>query len=631
MHFHVEPNDSMISQGISLAGSNRFVGTIRMMLFVAVGMITVSNCRLAWAQAMPTGHLPGIPASSLVIQYLVDQSRELTAADALNAPTGSWICNLPELETSFGYTTAAVWCHIRFSVHTDTAMVVELPTTRIDHVDWFRVTGNTAAYVTSNGYRDNADTTFAPQQYPSVRLRQSAPNEYQVLFRAVSDCALAIPIQIHPAAQLPAVELGRCARGHLEIGIAVAIAAVCMTLAMLFRDISLALLGFCGVWVICYGILFDTVLSLPGYSVPAWLPRTGCSFFGTLQAFSMLAFCAAHTGTGNLSRIDRLVLALGSCTSLAILLMHIWAPYSTLVSWLNGICILDSICSVWIISIRYRSDRNLPDLLPIVILMLAHFPALLLILYFHGYYLSYMSPRSLRMIAMPIVFCGLLFSLLQRRRSVENLRLHAALARVGESEARLMALRYQLNPHMLMNCLTAISSLSRRAPEQIPAVIHNLANILHAKLKPATGFHWTLDQELKLARSLVALEQVRFDGQLHFSESVSADAQSCSLPEMLLQPLVENALKYCTTDSRSPELKIEAFMGRDLLLIRVVNSLAIDTGVTVSEGFQIGHANIRERLDLTYGGRAQFQFSVREAFAVAEIRIPRTVDTNLHE
>jgi hypothetical protein len=430
---------------------------------------------------------------------------------------------------------------------------------------------------------------------------------------------------------MPAAELGRCARGHLEIGIAVAIVAVCMTLALLFRDISLALLGFCGVWVLCYGILFDTVLSLPGYRVPAWMPRTGCSFFGTLQAFSMLAFCAAHAGTRNLSRIDRLVLALGSCTSLAILLMHIWAPYSALVLWLNVICILDSSCSVWIISIRYRSDRKLPDLLPIVILMLAHLPGLLLILYFQGYYLSYISPRSLRMIAMPIVYCGLSFSLLQRRRSAENLRLHAALARVGESDARLMALRYQLNPHMLMNCLTAISSLSRRAPEQIPAVIHNLANILHAKLKPATGLNWTLDQELKLARSLVALEQVRFDGQLRFLESVSADAQSCSLPEMLLQPLVENAIKYCTTDPSAPELRIEAFTGPDFLQIRVVNSYAIDTGVTLSEGFRIGHANVQERLDLTYGGRAQFLFCVRETSAIAEIRIPRTVDANLHE
>jgi hypothetical protein len=619
----------MISQGITLAGSNRFFGTIRMMLFV--GMVTVSSCRPAWAQAMPTGHLPHIPTSSTVIQYLVDHSRQLTAEDALNAPTGAWIGNRPAVETSFGYTTAAVWCRIRFSSDTDTVMVVELPTTRIDHVDWFRVTGNTAVYMASNGYRDIADTTLAPQRYPSVRLRQSAPNEYQVLFRAISDCALAIPIQIHPAAQLQAVELSRCAHGHLEIGIAVAIAAVCMTLAILFRDISLALLGFCGVSVICYGILFDTVLSLPGYSVSSWLPRTGCSFFCTLQAVTMLAFSAAHSGIRNLSRFDCLMLALGSCTSILFLLLHMWVPYSTLVPWLNAICIVDSICSVWIISIRYRSDRNLRDLLPIVTLMAAHLPGLLLVLYFQGYSLSYLSPRSLRIIAMPIVYCGMSFSLLQRRRSVENLRLHAALARVGESDARLMALRYQLNPHMLMNCLTAISSLSRRAPEQIPALIHNLANILHARLKPATGFHWTLDQELKLARSLVALEQVRFDGHLHFSESISADAQSCSLPEMLLQPVVENALKYCSMDTRSPELRIEAFMGHDWLLIRVVNSLAIDTDITLPEGFRIGHANIRERLDLTYGGRADFQFSIRETSAIAEIRIPRTVDMNLHE
>jgi hypothetical protein len=604
---------------------------IRMMLVLAVGMLTVSQCRLAWAQTAPSGYLSRDPMSSLQIQYLVDQSRLLTAADVLGAPPGEWTQNAAAMDVSFGYTTAAVWCRIKFSSSTDTPVVVELPTTRIDHVDWFRVTGNTAMSMGSNGYYDIAGIPLAPQRYPSVQLPQSATGDYQVLFRAVSDCALAIPIRIHPAAKLSSVELIRCARGHLEIGVALAIAAVCMTLALLFRDIALALLGFCGVTVICYGMLFDSVLTLPGYSLPAWLPRIGCNLTGSLQALLMLAFCAAHAETKNLSRFDRLVLALGSCTTVLFMLLHIWVPYSTLVPWLNGICILDSMCSVWIISLRYRSDRNPQDLLPVITLMLSHGPGMLLILYFHGYYFTYLSPRSLRIIAMPIVFCGLLFCLLQRRRTAENLRLHAALARVGESEARLMALRYQLNPHMLMNCLTAISSLSRRSPEQIPSAIHNLANILHARLKPATGFRWTLDQELKLARSLVELEQLRFDGQLHFSESIFADTHNCSLPEMLLQPLVENAVKYCSTETRSPELRIEARMERDLLLIRVVNSVDIDTGVTLAEGFRIGHANIRERLDLTYGSRAQFRFSVREASAIAEIRIPQTVCASLHE
>lgn len=617
----------MRSKQDRLQGSGQPVRSLRVMLVIVAGLIILGLLGIAAAVLRLVWDPPQSPAASLVTQFLFDETCALSASDVLQASSDAWIQQSPGTLATFGYTRAAVWCRIRFSMPTSEAAVVELPTTRIDHVDWFSVTGDITEYLCSNGYCDVPDSAVASAQYPLIRIQPARDQEYQVLFRATSDCALAIPVRIDLAANRHAVELSRSARAHFEIGGAVAIVVVCMTLALCFRDLSLGLLGFCGLSVVCYGVLFDTVLSLPGYRVPAWMPRAGCNIFCVLQAAAMLVFSAALSGYRNLGPFDRRLFAVACVINMAYLFLHIWLPYSMLVPWLNGLCVLNSMCSVWVISIRFRDDGRLLNLVPVVALMLSHLPGLLLILYFHGYAITLLSPQSLRMIAMPIVFCGLAFSLLQRRRIAENLRLHAALASVGESEARLMALRYQLNPHMLMNCLTAISSLSRRTPEQIPTVIQNLCNILHARLKPSTGLLWSLEQELNLARSLVALEQVRFNEQLNFSVSADPAALNCRIPEMLLQPLVENALKYCTNGDHAAELRIEALMLRDVLQIKVVNSIKNEAGVTPSEGLHIGHANVRNRLQLTYGGCAEFQFLISGSVAISEIRIPTAIES----
>ena len=418
------------------------------------------------------------------------------------------------------------------------------------------------------------------------------------------------------------MELAQCARGFLEIGLALAIVTVSMTLALLFKDVALALLALCGVFVVGYGISFDTVLALRGTYIPAWLPRTGCSLFCVLQAVAMLAFAVCQAGFRNFSQFDRLVLTTGAVGSVVYMILHIWIPYSVLIPWLNTLCILDSAISVWAISLRYRVDRQLRDLLPVIALMLAHVPGLLLILYFHGFRPAFIAPQSLRMIAMPIVFCGMIFSLLQQRRFSDQMKLHAALAQAGEADARLSALRYQLNPHMLMNSLTAISSLSRRCPEQIPALIQNLSSILHARLKPASGFCWTLQQEIALARSLVALEKARFGGQLNFSEQVAADVLNCTVPEMLLQPLIENSMKYCSSLSGIPELSLKARFDNGMLRLTVLNSVDTETMDTPATGLRIGHTNVRERLSLIYGKGANFQFLIKDSVAICDLQIP---------
>ncbi|MFM7863716.1 MAG: sensor histidine kinase, partial [Planctomycetaceae bacterium] len=207
-------------------------------------------------------------------------------------------------------------------------------------------------------------------------------------------------------------------------------------------------------------------------------------------------------------------------------------------------------------------------------------------------------------------------------QAIELLRLKTALAQGGEAEARLLALRYQLNPHMLMNSLSAISWLSSEAPQKIPRCIDNLSAILKSRLRPSSGQTWTVATEIQLAENLLELAAVRFGDQVGRSAEASVEASRCLLPEMLAQPLVENAIKYCPPDLASASIRVVAEIQQNHLVIKVQNSIKPGTTGTVADGLKIGHANIRQRLEICYGERAKFRFQTTDTLAVATLELP---------
>jgi LytS/YehU family sensor histidine kinase len=243
----------------------------------------------------------------------------------------------------------------------------------------------------------------------------------------------------------------------------------------------------------------------------------------------------------------------------------------------------------------------------LLVVLLAHVPALLFILQLEQMVPTLLPPQSLRFVPLPTVVSGITCVLIRRRQSAEQLRFSIAQAQAGESEARLAALRMQLNPHMLLNCLTAVSALSRTAPERIPVLIDNLAAILQSRLKPTPPQLWTLAEELHLARALVELDHVRYTDSPALHESVQFQAESCLVPEMLLQPLVENALKYGRTGTEPPVICLSATVAGNRLAITISNKGAIGKAAHFSPGFGIGMQNIRQRLELLYGRAAKFE------------------------
>ena len=139
-------------------------------------------------------------------------------------------------------------------------------------------------------------------------------------------------------------------------------------------------------------------------------------------------------------------------------------------------------------------------------------------------------------------------------------------------EAELRALRAQLNPHFLFNALTTIGYLIQTTPAQALDTLLRLTELLRSVLKRLEGEFSTLGQEVDLVQSYLMIEQARFEQRLIYHIDVPSTLRECLVPALLLQPLVENAVKYgISTRAKGGEISITARFENDDLLIEVRN------------------------------------------------------------
>jgi two-component system, LytTR family, sensor kinase len=177
------------------------------------------------------------------------------------------------------------------------------------------------------------------------------------------------------------------------------------------------------------------------------------------------------------------------------------------------------------------------------------------------------------------------------------------------TEAELRALRAQLNPHFLFNALTTISYLINTAPEKALDTLMRLTQLLRGVLR-STGEFSTLGDELKLIESYLEIEHARFEERLRVKIDVSPDLYRLKIPSLILQPLVENAVKHGISNAKKGgEVFIAARIEAQNLILEVA-----DTGAGVSRENLIenrkkgvGLSNIEQRLYSYYKDAAQFE------------------------
>ena len=201
-----------------------------------------------------------------------------------------------------------------------------------------------------------------------------------------------------------------------------------------------------------------------------------------------------------------------------------------------------------------------------------------------------------------VVVCGA-HALLFYRRSQERERRALELA-ASLAQAKLQALRMQLQPHFLFNTLNAISTLVHRDAAAADEMIGNLSDFLRLTLENADRPELPLGEELEFVRCYLAIEQVRFGDRLRVDYDVPAELRSVAVPTLILQPLVENALRHgLEPQTGGGTLRIEARRMGDSLQISVIdNGRGLPAQPPQRTG--IGVANTRERLRERFGANS---------------------------
>jgi hypothetical protein len=188
--------------------------------------------------------------------------------------------------------------------------------------------------------------------------------------------------------------------------------------------------------------------------------------------------------------------------------------------------------------------------------------------------------------------------------------------------AELRLLKTQLNPHFLFNALNTVRSLIADNPARAQNAVTHLANTLRYTLSSRQDELVTLSQELDIVADYLDLESMRFEDRLRIEKQVPADAAGVRIPVMLLQTLVENAIKHGIAElPAGGVLRISAAVTDDMLNLEVENPRPAAPTHAAHES--VGLRNARDRLRLLFGARASLDLDLsRPAVATARLRIP---------
>jgi signal transduction histidine kinase len=202
-------------------------------------------------------------------------------------------------------------------------------------------------------------------------------------------------------------------------------------------------------------------------------------------------------------------------------------------------------------------------------------------------------------------------------RQMQERELRAADLEKRLAQARLQTLQMQLNPHFLFNSLHAISALVHKDADLADQMITRLSDLLRYALESTDAHEVPLRQELDFLRRYLEIEQTRFGDRLAVRLEIAPETLDALVPNLLLQPLVENAIRHGIEPRAKPgriELRSRVESGQ-LKLEVCDNGVGLSPGRKVEEG--VGLSNTRARLRQLYGDRHRFALSERPGGGLA--------------
>lgn len=340
--------------------------------------------------------------------------------------------------------------------------------------------------------------------------------------------------------------------------------------------------GLClGLWSLAW-VIYTAPSVLMGHSEPRmYALQTACALIGlgcTWLLFHVLRWASRWARPGRF--------ALVSLAALALILAHAAADCVVSLRWLGDLML--------------RPAQGL--LSPIGALFM------MTVLQLAPVYLLFLSGVAL---------IDSLLTVQDRERSLAS-------ARAAAQDAQLAALRFQINPHFLFNALNAVTALvGAGRNEEAQAVVGRLSEFFRASLSMDPAALVRVEDELDILGSYLHVEAARFGPKLQVDLDVEDAARDALIPQFLLQPLVENAMKYGVARSKRPvTLTVRAGLDDADVLIVVSDDGAPEPGARAPAGAGVGLANVAARLQATYGAAAGLRTETLSPGFRAEVRLP---------
>jgi two-component system LytT family sensor kinase len=196
------------------------------------------------------------------------------------------------------------------------------------------------------------------------------------------------------------------------------------------------------------------------------------------------------------------------------------------------------------------------------------------------------------------------------------------------ANAQLQVLNMQLHPHFLFNTLHSISTLISEDPQTARQIVLKLSDLLRASLNKIDQPAVPLQQELELLECYISIEQTRFKDRLTVEQEIDSSALACDVPTMILQPLLENAVRHGIGKHRQADcISIVAQRVNAQLLLEIRNRIGSVENKGLAPARGIGLSNTRARLEQLYSSHHSFEIANREGGGVVvKLSLPATGD-----
>jgi hypothetical protein len=519
---------------------------------------------------------------------------------------------------SFGFTRAAVW--LRFEIRSATDQVVEVVaeagTARLSHFTWYVVADGDVEQIFESGA---AAASGRGGRFPRVKISLPPGETRTVYARVSSDTSLWLPLRAGSPGEMDRQALLRSGRDSLRLGITITLSGICFFLAGMHRQKLYLILAGLGVSYVSYQFIFNGYPRVIWLNSPLWIER---ELFGVVSAFGAYFFMRFNRSFLQIDQASLFVRSLQFVAEALLLVsavLFLFLDFYDSVRALNVLLIVAILLSCVGVGWRVLQLRRVVELWFWITWIFYALPLLLLCLNLGGIFPVIIPIAWIQSVLIPVILMGLFLAMVTRQKSLQELELGLSDALQAEADAKFSALRYQINPHFLYNTLTSIDALSRSAPHLVPSLVSKLSTFLRLRLEPSADRLASLGQELDAVRSFLDIERVRFGDALVATYDIDPQSLDCRVPEFILQPLVENAVKYGFENDEDAKIHLESKMHHDQLVITVTNHGLLSES---AGGLGVGTENIRQRLALHYGEDAKFQINQVRDQVVVRLQIP---------